>query len=149
MDEARINALVSTFNQAITTPPTVVSYGFGGVGSDATDPTDATLTHLKSELITGTVRKSLISIDDDALVLGDIVTDVVGSNRKRINVKYVYPQVDALNGSTFAEFALFSVSTLPGSPTGTSGVMGARFVPATAFNKDPSFKVTMNWIMRS
>jgi hypothetical protein len=106
----------------------------GGVG-DSTTATSETHDRLQNELITGTTRKALTDASGGALGSADIAAGTLPYFRE-LTVMWEYPNGDALDGETFAEFALFSTNVLPGTPTGTSGIMFNRFLATTPFVKD-------------
>lgn len=151
VDLGRKNALKQAFGISGTT-----TFGYGSVGDDAgviITSADYTATHLGNEIIladgTYTGRRPIVSLDDDALADGDFTLSPSGGNRYRVPVKFDFPEDHPSNGETMAEFGIHSSATFPVSGGATSGVMLARFVPTTSFDKDEAFAVTMKWTLRS
>ncbi len=117
----------------------------------------ATDTRLTSEnLNTGggdtyTVRPSLTNQSGASLSGADIVDDpqTIGgiAYQKKIIVRGKFLTTD-LSGATFYEFGLFDTTTLPGTPTGTSGVMFNHFVLGTSIVKSPSLEIDTDTTIR-
>jgi hypothetical protein len=148
MDGMRKNALDALF---FDTAPNVFRYG--GVGSDGSLSTDASLDRLESENIDGTNRKLITDILNVTLHTSTFSTQVVqetsGSDRWKIVAQYVYDTTDALDTDTFAEYGIFDTQAVPGTPTGLSGILGLRYVPASSFVKQDGVKVTVQWTIRA
>lgn len=140
VNDGKINILQSQF---------IASSGVkiiaGSVGSSNATPTDITLHHLVSELISGSARVTLTNTAGTAPANGDISLITGQTYTELITLQYIYLTSDANNGSVFAEYGLHSSTTLPASPTSTSGILYARFVPSSSFTKNSSFQVTMQW----
>lgn len=151
VDLGRKNSLKQAFGVSGTT-----SFGWGSVGdsnADPSGPSGAVKDRLGNEIIlddvTYTGRRPVVSLDDDALADGDFTLDAVGSNRYKVVFKFIFPTDHPSNGETYAEFGVHSDEDFPTTGTDLSGVMLARFVPNTSFDKDEAFQVTMQWTMRS
>lgn len=127
-----------------------------GVGSSSTAAA-ATDVHLGSENLnqgggdTYTVRPTLNNTSGAPLSSTDIVDDpqTIGGifYQKKIIVRGRYLTTD-LPSTTFAEYALFDTATLPGSPTGTSGVMFNHFVAGTPITKTTAIEVDIDTTIR-
>jgi hypothetical protein len=143
MNVGRVNMLQSQF---LTGAVAIIA---GGVGSNNANTTDATQVHLGAELIAGTSRPTLTNTSGTTLSTvsaSSAITLVTGqSYNEIITAQWQYATGDANNGSTFAEYGMFSSTTLPGTSTGTSGTMFARYVPTSSFTKTSSFLVTIQW----
>lgn len=124
------------------------TYLYGAVGTDTTGTSDATRTRLGSELIAGTNRIAITDTGGGSLDDTDIVSEVTGSNRLKLTIAFQHGLSDPNNGNTFAEWGVFDTLACPGSPTGTSGKLFARF-SNSGFSKDASFISLVNWIWRS
>lgn len=98
-------------------------------------------TRLNYEHILNPTRKDLTNTDGDPLDVADIVdetyTDGLGNTYyKKLVLQATYAAGDLNNGHPFQEYGLFSTATLPGTPTGTSGVMFNHLVAASPISKD-------------
>jgi hypothetical protein len=144
VDDGRKEVLKDLFGFGV-----VASFLAGSVGDGATFPTDNTRDRLVNELLGNAARRSVTDTSGAALDATDIVAEVSGSNFWKIIAQFVFLTSDLNNGSTFAEYGLHSTTTNPGSPTGLSGVMLARYVPASSFVKSVAFQVTVQWSLRS
>lgn len=143
VDDGRVNTLKQILGLATT-----VTFIALGVGSSNT-AADATQTRLQNELIANAARKSLTNTVGAALSAADVTAEVSGAYRQKIIVQAVYAAGDLNNGSTFAEYALFSTATNPATGTSTSGTMLNRFVPASSLAKDGSLAVTVQCTLRA
>jgi hypothetical protein len=104
----------------------------GGVGDDATVPVE-TQTRLQNEIILGATRKALTNVDGSTL--SNTIAAATAPYFRKMTVMWEYPSTDATDGSTYAEFAIFSTLTLPGAGGGTSGTCFNRFRPGASFTK--------------
>jgi hypothetical protein len=112
-----------------------------GVGACAT-AADYADTRLTYELIGNATRKQLedvsaevINATADASDIESETLQVAGPEsgdlwkfRKKMRVRGTYASADLNNGNTFREYGIFTSLTLPGSPTGTSGIMFNHFI---------------------
>lgn len=129
---------------------TIASFLAGSVGNDGSNPTDATRDRLVFELLGNAPnRMGITDTGLNPLDATDIISEVSGSNRWKIIAQYVFDTTDGNNGQIFAEYGIHSSMSTPGSPTGLSGVMFARFVPTSSFTKTSAFKVTVLWTLRA
>ena len=114
------------------TGATFVAMGIG------IDTATATLddTRLGIEAIADSARKTLTNTSGAALSSSDIQSGTYsvdgGTYYKKLTVQAIYdgstdPNVD----EDITEYAIFSTATLPGTPTGTSGLMFNHYVPGT------------------
>jgi hypothetical protein len=125
-----------------------VTFPYMGVGSGVTVP-DYPDVHLTSELIAAATRVALTNTSGGTLDIANIAADTsVSPYRRKIIGQGFYDAPNANDGSTFAEAAIFSVNTLPGSPTGTSGVMYNHFKFPNSFVKDANLSATLQMILR-
>lgn len=115
-----------------------------GVGASATAAvvTDSRLTH---ELIYNPTRKPLTNTSGAALTSADIVSDPVTISTvnyyKKVVCQGEWLSGDLNNGNQFAEYGLFTTATLPGTPTGTSGIMFNHYIDPA-----PTIKTALNAI---
>lgn len=153
VDTGRINSMKGIL-PFTTSPVTMVAIG-AGVCSTAEDYAQDRLIY---ELIGNAARKDLtrttdsLAIASNPLTNSDIVSEVVTIGgftfRKKVVLQAVYDFVDSNNGNTFREYALFSTATLPGTPTGLSGVMYNRIVDPSPIPKDINTKIIIQITMR-
>lgn len=132
-----------------------LSFPYLGVGSDngtilALANTNLTL---GNELIANASRITCTDTVGNPLSSDPLSTIVADSSvspyQEKIVIQGVYGTSDANNGSTFAEYGLFSTATLPSTGSGTSGTMYNRFLPASSFVKSSSLAVTIQLTLRS
>lgn len=80
-----------------------------GASTTAADPTQTSLIH---ELSGNAQRKPLLSLDDDALTVSDIIQDITTiesvNYRYKVTCKAIWDSGDGNNGNQFGEFALVS-----------------------------------------
>lgn len=122
-----------------------------GVGSGSTSAANGD-TRLATEAIANATRLALTNSAGAGLTSGDVVTDTqtIGGviYYQKIVVKGVMLAGDANTGN-IQEFGLFDTSTLPGSPTGTSGNMFNHYVAGSAINKTTSIEIDILITLRS
>lgn len=128
-------ALVDIFG---LTASTAIIAGMVGASSTAATVDDDRLIH---EHLGNATRKPLTNNLDVGLTAADI-EDVVYVDPisgvtfyKKLTVKYSYGTSDGNNGQPFREYGLNSSITLPGTPTGLSGIMLNRLVDAATQTK--------------
>lgn len=116
-----------------------------GVGASTTAAavTDTRLTH---ELIGNATRKPLVNTSNAALSGSDIVaeTTTIGGvvYYKKLVCQATWDVTDGNNGNQFGEYGLFTTATLPGTPTGTSGIMFNHLIDFTPPTKSASNSIT-------
>ena len=131
-------ALVDIFGLTASTP---IVAGMVGASSTAATVDDDRLIY---EHIGNATRKILTNTSDAALTASDIedvvYVDPVTSVTfyKKLTVKYSYGTSDGNNGQPFREYGLNSSITLPGTPTGLSGIMLNRLVDSVTQTKTAS-----------
>lgn len=123
-----------------------------GVGA-STDAASESQTHLVHELIDGNPgRKTLFDKNNNTLDNADIETDVTAISGvtyyRKLVVQGTWDSTDSRNGNQFAEYGLFTTTTLPGTPSGTSGIMFNRFVDPAPIFKTSSNSVTCQITIR-
>jgi hypothetical protein len=118
-----------------------------GSGSTAADEAD---TRLETELIANATRKSLTKTDGSTplIVETDEVTIMGTDYFKKVVCRGVFLSGDSNNGSNFREYGLFTTLTLPGTPTGTSGIMFNHFVAGADIPKDASTEIDVDTTVR-
>lgn len=125
-----------------------VNFVAHAVGEGTTNPDNAD-TRLETELIGNATRIALTDSAGSTLDTADITNDTsVSPFRKKVIAQAIYPATDGNDGETFSEHAIASTTTLPGSPTGTSGVIYNRFEPTSALTKTNGVPVTVSNILR-
>jgi hypothetical protein len=130
------------------------NFGLGGssfvyLGAGASSTAAAhTDTHLLYEHTADAQRKTLTNSSGNSLSASDVVadtyTDALGNNYYRKLVMKAIYLVDDPNTGPFQEYGIFSVSTLPSTPDGVSGVMWDRMVADTAITKSGTVQITVN-----
>ena len=121
-----------------------------GASSNTATVDDTRLTY---ELIADTNRKTLTNTNGDPLSSSDIQTGtytveispgVDATFYKLLTVQVIYdgatdPNVD----SYFAEYGIFNTDTLPGTPTGTSGIMFNHYTPGSSIQLSAATTITV------
>lgn len=123
-----------------------------GVGASATSA-NVTDTRLTYELIGNPSRKLLFDKTNGSLDNADIESETVAISGvtyyRKLVVQSTWDSTDSNNGNQFAEYGIFTTTTLPGSPTGTSGVMFNHFIDPAPIQKTASNSVTAQVTIRN
>lgn len=120
--------------------------GFYYLGVGASSTTAQVIdTRLTYELIGNPTRKTVTNANGVTPTTGDIQlqTITVGGCTfyEYIVLQTTYTTTDGNNNNTFAEYGLFTLAALPGSPTGTSGIMFNHYI-----DPNPAFKASTNQV---
>ncbi len=115
-----------------------------GVGASAVAAA-VTDTRLTYELIGNPSRKTVTDSSGNVPSPSDIQTQttIVGtcSFYQQLVLQAIFTSSDGNNGTTFNEYGLFTSTTLPGSPVGTSGTMYNHYI-----DPSPAFKSSTNQV---
>lgn len=123
-----------------------------GVGASATAATvnDSRLTH---ELIYNPTRKLLFDKTNGTLDNADIETEITVISGvtyyRKIVVQGTWDSTDLNNNNQFAEYGVFTSTTLPSTPTSTSGVMFNHFIDPAPILKTSANSVTAQITVRN
>lgn len=133
---------------------TLVAMGAGASGTTAAY-TDTKLYYEYPTTASGT-RYALFNQNGIALSGSDVQQNTFVDTTESPNITYRYviaiqatiPANDPNNGNPYQEYGLFSVNTLPATPSSTSGTMFNRLVANTAIIKDNSTQIIVNITLR-
>lgn len=133
---------VLKFVLGINSPAAPVSFPYLGVGSGTT-AADAGDTELETELEGNATRKTLLNTSDLALSDSDIAAEVSGAFLWKVVAQATFLSGDANNGSTFAEYGLFTTNTY------ATDVMYNRYVHPSPFVKSAALSVVVRVTLRA
>lgn len=122
-----------------------------GIGSGLT-AVDYPDTRLVYELIANSSRKILRTESDTNYSAADVVSEATTIGgctfRKKIVLKAIFLEADSNNGVAWSEAGLFSNTTLPATPTSTSGLMFDRILFDSPFTKTASQRIELIFTIR-
>lgn len=123
------------------------------LGVDASSTAAAvTQTQLVYELRGNPTRKSITNTSNVALSASDIVleTTTIGSTTyyEKIVLQAQFAAGDGNNGNVFNGYGLFTTTTLPATPTASSGIMFNRFVDPAPITKTADNSITIQVTLR-
>lgn len=137
--------------EASGSPIVAMGVGASAVTGDSSDPNDVG-SNLQYELIADSTRQPIYNSSAAALSTADIVSDETTISSvtyyRKVVVQSTYGNSDPNNGNVFKEYGLFTTLTLPGTPTGSSGVMFNRFEDPDPITKTASNAVTVQVTLR-
>lgn len=144
--------LLLGFTDASSGSPIVaMGVGASAVTGDSSDPNEVG-NNLQYELIGDSTRQPIYNSSAVALSTADIVSDETTISSvtyyRKVVVQATYGTSDPNNGNVFKEYGLFTTLVLPGTPTGTSGVMFNRFEDPDPITKTASNAVTVQVTLR-
>lgn len=144
VDTGRVNMIKGCF-PFTTSAVTMVAMSAGASGMAPDYPDD----RLKYEFTGNANRYSLTKVGGAALPLADVdITSLQQTingylSRKNFQVQATLDYTDGNNGQTIQEYGLHSTTTLPGTPTGLSGVMANRWVDPSPTTKTSLVRIVV------
>jgi len=147
VDVGRINVLKQIPPSGLTSFSGINNFGYAGVGNTSTAAAAGDV-KLGYEHIANANRISALNTSGSAFSNSDIIAETSGSNTQKLVMQFTWTSGDSNNTQVFSEYGIFSTATLPGTNTGTSGSMFARFVPSSSLTKG-AFAVILSWTLQA
>ena len=144
VDTGRVNMIKGCFPFTTSAVQMVAM----SVGASSTAP-DYPDDRLKYEFLGQSPRYSLTKVGGAALPFADVDINSVQQavsgylSRKNLQVQATLDYTDGNNGQTIQEYGIHSTMTLPGTPTGLSGLMANRWVDGSPTTKTVLIKIVV------